>query len=110
MKWLALFAVGAVLACAPIAPTPEAPPASEASAPVTPAPGQSSTGAQGEDTCGMAAHQSLIGKLESEIDRSSLPAGARIICPQCMVTQDYSPNRLNLFTNTEGRVASMRCF
>ena len=58
----------------------------------------------------MAQHQSLIGKLESEIDRSNLPPGTRIICPQCLVTQDLRPGRLNLFTGTDGRVASMRCF
>jgi hypothetical protein len=93
----------AVLACAPVEqPIPESPSAPEAPA--------SAPGQQGEDTCGMAQHQGLIGKHETEIDRASLPPGARIICPQCMVTQDFRPDRLNLFTSTEGRVASMRCF
>jgi hypothetical protein len=87
-------AVAAVLACAPVsqpAPTPE-------------------PSAAGEDTCGLARYRHLLGKHESEIDRADLPPGARIICPQCMVTQDYRPERLNLFTSTEGRVSSMRCF
>ncbi|MBL8550832.1 MAG: hypothetical protein JNJ73_12680 [Hyphomonadaceae bacterium] len=103
MKWLALLILAAAFGCAPV-------PSAIPEAPTAPAETPSPPAQQGEDTCGMAQHQSLIGKRESEIDRAALPPGARIICPQCMVTQDFRPNRLNLFTSTEGRVASMRCF
>lgn len=72
----------------------------------TPGPGR---GLSGEDTCGMARNAHLIGVHEDDIDRASLPPLTRIICPTCLVTQDYSPTRLNLHTSTEGRVASMRC-
>lgn len=67
------------------------------------------TGLIGEDTCGMAAHRDLIGKAESEIDRSSLPAGARVICFGCMVTMDYSAQRLNIRLDPNHKVASLRC-
>lgn len=77
---------------------------------VAPAPAPLQTGGlQGEDSCGMAAHARLIGVHESEIDRAGLPAGARVICATCLVTQDYAPARLNLHLSADGRVASMRC-
>ena len=67
------------------------------------------TGLLGEDTCGMAAHRTLLGKAESEIDRSSLPAAHRIICFGCMVTMDYSAQRLNVRIGPDHKVASLRC-
>jgi hypothetical protein len=99
---LAILLAVVALGCAPgPRPSPEAPP------PEAPSPAPA---AEGEDTCGLARYRHLLGKHESEISPSDLPPRARIICPQCMVTQDYRPDRLNLFTNTEGRVSSMRCF
>jgi hypothetical protein len=74
------------------------------SAPVDPAkPG-------GADTCGMADFRHLMGRPASEIDQASLPPRTRIITPDMMVTQDYVPERLNIMTGTDGRVASLRCF
>ncbi|MBL8543180.1 MAG: hypothetical protein JNJ63_05180 [Hyphomonadaceae bacterium] len=61
------------------------------------------------DTCQMAAHQSLIGQDGAAIDRSALPAGARVICHQCAVTLDYSAERLNIQLGADGKVESMRC-
>jgi hypothetical protein len=63
----------------------------------------------GEDTCGMAQHRELIGVHERDINRAALPPGARLICAACMVTQDYSAQRLNLHLSADGRVGSMRC-
>lgn len=62
------------------------------------------------DTCGAARFRHLIGTDAAAIDRSTLPPGARIITPDAMVTQDFSPGRLNIFTGTDGKVSSMRCF
>ena len=95
------------LALAACAQTPTAAPAADdqvAPAPVTPNPATAE-----EDSCGMAAFTHLIGRPESAIDRASLPPRARVIAPNMMVTQDYSPNRLNIYLSTTGRVASMRC-
>lgn len=64
---------------------------------------------EGQDTCGMWNVTHLLGVHENDIDRASLPPGARVICHACMVTQDYAPSRLNLHLSAEGRVASMRC-
>jgi hypothetical protein len=66
-------------------------------------------GMTGEDTCGMAQHARLFGVHERDINRASLPPGARVICATCLVTQDYSAQRLNLHLSADGRVSSMRC-
>jgi len=66
--------------------------------------------ANAEDTCGMARFRHLIGAPADQIDRAALPPGTRIITPDQMVTMDYSPQRLNIMTDTQGRVSSMRCF
>ena len=64
----------------------------------------------GNDTCGMAPFQRLIGKPAGEIDRATLPARARVIMPGQMVTQDFSPQRLNIRVAPDGKVASLGCF
>jgi len=66
--------------------------------------------ATAQDTCGAARFASLIGTQADQIDRSTLPARTRIITPDAMVTQDFSPARLNIFVGTDGRVGSLRCF
>jgi hypothetical protein len=94
MRIFAAFAVIALaIACAPTTAT-------------TPAPSEQLAG---EDTCGMARYANLIGVHENDIDRASLPPGARVICATCLVTQDYSAERLNLHLSADGRVGSMRC-
>jgi PBP1b-binding outer membrane lipoprotein LpoB len=66
--------------------------------------------ATAQDTCGMARFQHLIGTDASAIDQSTLPPRTRIITPDSMVTQDFSAERLNIFTGTDGKVSSLRCF
>jgi hypothetical protein len=61
------------------------------------------------DTCQMAAHQSLVGQDGASIDRSALPAGARVVCHDCAVTMDYRAERLNVLLGADGKVASLRC-
>lgn len=61
------------------------------------------------DTCQMGAHRDLIGRDGAAIDRASLPDGARVICHDCVVTMDYSAQRLNLVLGSDGKVASLRC-
>lgn len=62
------------------------------------------TGAQ--DTCGMAEHQNLIGKTQSEFEA---PANSRVICMGCMATMDFNATRLTIQLGPGGAVASMRC-
>jgi Peptidase inhibitor I78 family len=62
------------------------------------------------DTCGANAHRHLIGAPAAAIDRASLPPATRIITPDMMVTQDFSPNRLNIMVGTDGKVGSLACY
>jgi hypothetical protein len=61
------------------------------------------------DTCQMAAHQGLMGADGAGIDPATLPAGARVICHDCVVTLDYRADRLNVQLDRDGNVASLRC-
>jgi len=71
--------------------------------------GQNEGQANPQDTCGMAAYQHLMGRPESEIDRSKLPERARVIMPGMMVTQDFAPSRLNIRVSPDRTVASIYC-
>jgi hypothetical protein len=73
-------------------------------------PPQNADEATRADTCGAVRFRSLIGAQASTIDRSTLPASTRIITPDMMITQDFSPARLNIIVGTDGRVGSLRCF
>ncbi len=61
------------------------------------------------DTCQMASHQNLVGRVGAEIDQSTLPAGARLICHECSVTMDYRADRLNIDLDADGKVARLHC-
>ncbi len=67
------------------------------------------TGQSGQDTCGLAQHQNLIGMDESAIDQSTLPAHHRIICMGCMATMEYVADRLTIQMGPGHKVASIRC-
>lgn len=73
-------------------------------------PGAGEGASSSEDTCGRAAHARLIGMDAGDIDPATLPAGARIITPDMMVTQDYRATRLNVVVGTDGRVGSLACY
>lgn len=101
-----LICLGVIAAAAcsqtPPAEGPAEPPA--ASAP------QTAEEATAQDSCGASRFRHLIGAPASEIDETTLPAGARIITPDTMVTQDFRPDRLNIITGVDGRVGSLSCF
>jgi hypothetical protein len=101
---IALAAVAMLAGCATLDQPETPPPPASAGAP------QTAEEATQEDTCGMAAFRHLIGTPASAIDRASLPLRTRIITPDSMVTQDFAPGRLNIFTGTDGKVSSLRCF
>lgn len=58
--------------------------------------------------CSPAAHQRLVGKNIGEV---SLPRALpqRIISPGDPVTEDYSPDRLNIFVDPKGWIARVTC-
>lgn len=61
------------------------------------------------DTCQAAAHQGFIGTQGADIDRSTLPAGTRVICHNCSATMDYRAERLNIVLGADGKVARVHC-
>jgi hypothetical protein len=71
---------------------------------------QAEAAAASQDTCGLANFRDLVGVHMDEIDRTRLPERARVITPDMMVTQDYAPGRLNVLTDSQGVVSSLRCF
>jgi hypothetical protein len=62
------------------------------------------------DVCHASQFRALMGTPASAIDRSSLPPHTRIISPGMMVTQDFSPERLNIRVAPDGKVAALECF
>ncbi|MGE3143940.1 MAG: I78 family peptidase inhibitor [Hyphomonadaceae bacterium] len=60
--------------------------------------------------CGLEGFAYLVGRPESDIPRDQLPAQTRIIHEGDAVTQDYSPQRLNVVIGGDGKVASMACY
>jgi Peptidase inhibitor I78 family len=63
----------------------------------------------GQGTCDASSYQYLIGQSEDAIERERLPKTFRVICAECMVTQDLNPNRLNIHLGTDKKVGSVRC-
>jgi hypothetical protein len=77
--------------------------------PATTAAPQTAAEATAQDTCGAAQYSALIG---SNFAAVSFPAGAniRIIQPNQPVTQDFSPQRLNVITDANGLITSLECY
>ena len=104
-----LMSVAALCALAACGETTAPPPATttEAPAPTGPTNAAEATAA---DTCGAAAFRHLVGTPASAIDQATLPAGARIVTPTSIVTQDFRAERLNVTVDTNGNVASLNCY
>ncbi|MBU1287977.1 MAG: hypothetical protein KJ871_09660 [Alphaproteobacteria bacterium] len=120
MKMRAGLILGfALLAGACSAPAPEAAPEAAEPAPVeTPdIATETDTAVQPEmnpldgmeDSCGMAALESYIGMAASEIPEAEMPENTRVVGPDDQVTMDYVPTRLNVLTDAEGVVLSLKC-
>jgi hypothetical protein len=107
---ISLAAFGALAACGQTTtPATTETPAAEAPAAPVAAPTNAAE-ATAQDTCGAAAFQHLVGTPASGIDQATLPAGARVITPTTMVTQDFNPTRLNVITDSNGNVSSLSCY
>lgn len=90
MRALALLSLLALAACV----EPAAPPAPE------PDP----------DLCNAAPLQGLVGQPASVLRTMLLPAGTRVISPGDAVTMDFRPDRMNIETGTDGRIAKIACY
>jgi hypothetical protein len=107
--FLSACALALMAACSTGLLPQQQPAATAAADDVAPAPVTPNPATAGEDSCGMAAYAALVGQPATAIDRASLPANARVVAPNMMVTQDYRPDRLNIHVSTAGRVSSLRC-
>lgn len=101
---------GALLTLAGCANPPPAP-ESSVGAPPSPAAEAAPAGAVApKDACGAAEAQHLVGRPRSEIPVALDPSRQRVACTTCPVTQDYRPDRLNVFFDAEtGIVREVRC-
>ena len=62
------------------------------------------------DPCGASNYQWLVGRRRTAIPASPVGRNWRVACTSCAVTMDYSPERLNIFYDSETeRVAEVRC-
>ena len=61
------------------------------------------------DTCGAARFAYLVGQPKSAVDRTTFPAGTRVILPGTAVTMDYREERLNVLIDGNAAVERVYC-
>lgn len=62
-----------------------------------------------ETGCMPDKYAHLIGQDKSALETLKLPARARVIGPNTMVTMDYSAERLNVHHNKAGKITKFTC-
>jgi Peptidase inhibitor I78 family len=65
--------------------------------------------APGVDACGAAELQDIVGEDRRILQTIRFAVPVRIIEPGTAVTQDYSPNRLNIYIGGGGVIESISC-
>jgi Peptidase inhibitor I78 family len=65
--------------------------------------------APGVDACGAAELQDMVGEDRRILQTIRFAVPVRIIEPGTAVTQDYSPNRLNIYIGGGGVIESISC-
>jgi hypothetical protein len=65
--------------------------------------------AAAEDTCGAARYASLVGQPMAVVDRTTFPAGTRVILPGTAVTMDFREERLNVLIDGNAAVERVYC-
>lgn len=63
----------------------------------------------GEDACGAAGMQDLVGQDKALLAAKSFPIGTRVIEPGTAVTEDYRPTRLNIDIDASGTITGVWC-
>lgn len=61
------------------------------------------------DTCGAAEQAGLLGMERSAVEALEFDQPFRIVEPGGIVTQDFIPNRLNLYVDNAGFVVRINC-
>jgi hypothetical protein len=104
----ALLSACALIALASCGPTTSGTPTATEAPATTTAP-QTAAEATAQDTCGASQYQAMIG---TNIAAATFPAdaGIRVIQPDTPVTQDFSPQRLNVIADANGVITSLECF
>lgn len=101
-------AVAAFVALAACASPPPTPPPPQAAAP--PPVAQSPVGAGPADTCDAAELRPYIGRPRTDLPAPLWPDRERVACTTCPITQDFRPERVNVFFDAEtGIVKQVRC-
>jgi hypothetical protein len=59
--------------------------------------------------CGADGMQDLVGQDKAVFAAMTLPTGTRIIEPGMAITEDYSPSRLNIDLDDNGRITRVWC-
>jgi hypothetical protein len=61
------------------------------------------------DACGAARYASLVGQPMAVVDRTTFPAGTRVILPDTAVTMDFREDRLNVLIDGNAAVERVYC-
>jgi hypothetical protein len=61
------------------------------------------------DACGASGLQGLVGQPETVLQSMRFSQRLRMIQPGMMITQDYSPERLNISVDASGMIESVSC-
>ena len=59
--------------------------------------------------CGAAGLQDLVGSDVTALDGLNRQGPTRILHPGDPVTEDFSPQRLNVFVDPQGRISRLSC-
>jgi hypothetical protein len=106
-------AAGALLALSACAsPPPEPAPVAAAPPPsaVSPPARQSPVAGPARETCDSAELKTYIGRPRTDLPAPVWPDRERVACTTCPITQDYRPDRVNVFFDADtGIVKEVRC-
>lgn len=61
------------------------------------------------DTCGVAPFAYLAGGPVDRVHTAGLPGLYRVVSPGMIVTQEYSPQRINIVVDGKGMVTRLTC-
>lgn len=64
---------------------------------------------EGDDVCGAAGRDYLVGQSINEVDLDTLARTIRTIYPGQMVTMDHRPDRLNIDVGEAGKILRLWC-
>jgi len=67
------------------------------------------TDSASDDLCQAQSRQHLVGTPASELDKSTLPQGTRVLYPDSVATMDYRRDRLNVMVDKAGKIESVSC-